>query len=139
MTRAGSALVAVLLTACLAGQGQPAEPQRGPTFVTQVTNRSAEEVAIAYEFQSEQFGGGGEGLSPSCTRIGHSWGSVAGHYAVSVDGVTVFEGEAPRGMPPDGFFVIRIEVDPDGRATVAGPSAFTRLAPDLDPRPIACG
>jgi len=136
-----SALVAALvLAACAPVVVQlPDGPLEGPQLAIQVANASDREVAVGYEFEAVNSGGGGEGTVASCEQVAMTFGAVAGQYRVLIDGAPVHEAAAPAGVPADAWFVVRVSIGRDGEAEVIGAGMTPRM-PDPDPRPIAgCG
>jgi len=139
--RFASALVAALvLAACAPVVVQlPDGPLEGPQLAVQVANASNREVAVGYEFEAINTGGGGEGTVASCEQVSIPFGAVSGQYRVLVDGVPVHEAAAPAGVPADAWFVVRVSIGPDGDAEVIG-AGMTPQMPDPNPRPVAgCG
>jgi hypothetical protein len=139
-------LVVVLVAAgCMpvvapVGQAGPgAGPGAGPELVIDVANASNRDLSVGYEFQHPSMSGEGEGFAPRCARMSIGFGEIAGTYAIRVDGETVFEGEVAPELPSDGFFVVRLRVDPDGVVTADQPG-WTRIAPEtVEQRLQGCG
>ena len=132
-------LAALVLAACAPVVVQIADgPLEGPQLVIQVANASDREVAVGYEFEAVDTGGGGEGTVASCEQVSIPFGAVSGQYRVLIDGTPVHEAAAPAG-PADAWFVVRVIVDPEGDTEVIG-AGITAQMPDPNPRPIAgCG
>ena len=139
MRFAPALLAALALAACAPVVVQlPDGPLTGPQLAIQVANASDREVAVGYEFEAGNTGGGGEGTVASCEQVAIPFGPVSGQYRVLIDGAPVHEAAAPAGVPGDVWFVVRVTIGPDGESEVVG-AGMTRLMPDPDPRPIACG
>ena len=139
MRFAPALLAALVLAACApVGVQLPDGPLEGPQLAIQVANASDREVAVGYEFEAVNSGGGGEGTVGSCEQVSIPFGPVAGQYRVLIDGAPVHEAAAPAGVPADAWFVVRVTIGPDGEAEVVG-AGMTRLMPDPASRPIACG
>lgn len=138
--RFASALVAALvLAACAPVVVQlPDGPLEGPQLAIQVANASDREVAVGYEFEAANSGGGGEGTVASCEQVSIPFGPAAGQYRVLIDGAPVHEAAAPAGVPADAWFVVRVTIGPDGETEVIGAGMTPRM-PDPVSRPIACG
>ncbi len=137
-SRFATALLAALaLAACAPVVVQlPDGPLEGPQLAIQVANASDREVAVGYEFEAGNSGGGGEGTVASCEQVSMTFGAVAGQYRVLIDGAPVHEAAAPAGVPADAWFVVRVTIGRDGEPEVIG-AGMTPLMPDPDPRPIA--
>jgi|SRR5687767_7012233 len=135
-----SALVAAIgLAACAPVVVQlPDGPLTGPQLAIQVANASDRAVAVGYEFDAVDSGGGGEGTVASCEQVSIPFGAISGQYRVLIDGAPVHEAAAPAG-PADAWFVVRVSIGPDGEPEVTGAGLTPRM-PDPDPRPMAgCG
>lgn len=133
-----SALLTTLaLAACARVVVQIADgPRDGPQLAIQVANASDREVAVGYEFEAVNTGGGGEGAVASCEQALMTFGTVSGRYRVLVDGVQLPEAAAPAGVPADAWVVVRVSVSADGDATVVG-TGIAAMMLDPDPRPVA--
>jgi len=135
-----TAVVGLLLAGCWpVGVERGPAGRIGPTLLVEVTNRSARELPASYEFTAAASMGGGESLVASCERLTQVWGDVAGTFAISIDGKPVLDAEVAPGTPLEGYLVVRIEVGPDGEASVIGAPRWTRLAPDPGAQPVPCG
>jgi hypothetical protein len=120
MRRLAVAALPVVLVACVVdGQRMP-EPG-GPTLVMDITNASADEVAVGYEFDAPNMSGTGETLAMPCRREAMPIGTISGTYRIKVAGDTVLEQSVPPAAGPDAFLVVRIGIDPDGEVEVAAP------------------
>ena len=121
MRRAVVAALPVLLAACVFGGRVEAPAPAGPTLVLDVTNRTADDVAVGYEFEAPGTGGTGEALATACRRDATPLSTVVGSYHVTVDGKTVWEDAVPPGAGPDRFLVIGVRIGSDGEVEVAPP------------------
>jgi hypothetical protein len=114
-------------------------PMPGPNLIVDVTNKSDRGFPVAYEFESEDSAGGGDGTVMACERSIVPLALVQGDYAIAVDGETVFEGSVPAGVPDESWYMVRLIVEPDGGVEVVGPAILPRM-PEPFTRPIAaCG
>ena len=111
-------------------------PPDGPQLAIHVANASDREVAVGYEFEAVNTGGGGEGTVGSCEQVVMPFGTVTGQYRVLIDGAPVHEAAAPAGVPAGAWVVVRVSIGPDGEPEVLGIGIAARM-PDPDPRPIA--
>ena len=132
-------MAALALAACAPVVVQlPDGPLEGPQLAIQVANTSDREVAVGYEFDAGNSGGGGEGTVASCEQVSIPFGAISGQYRVLIDGAPVHEAAAPAGVPAGAWFVVRVTIGPDGETEVTGAGLTPRM-PDPDSRPIACG
>jgi hypothetical protein len=117
----------------------PDGPLEGPQLAIQVANASDRGVAVGYEFEAGNTGGGGESTVAACEQVAILFGAVSGQYRVLINGLPLHEAAAPAGVPADAWFVVRVTISPDGDAEVIG-AGITPQVPDPDPRPAAgCG
>jgi hypothetical protein len=121
MRRAFVAALPVVLAACAFGGRVEAPVPAGPTLVLDVTNRTADDVAVGYEFEAPGTGGTGEAIATACRRDATMLSSVVGTYHVTVDGKTVWEDAVPPGAGRERFLVIRVQIGSDGEVEVAPP------------------
>ena len=121
MRRAVVAALPVVLAACAFGGRVEAPAPAGPTLVLDITNRSADDVAVGFEFESPGTGGTGEVLATACRRDATPLSTIVGTYHVTVDGKTVWEDAVPPGAGPDRFLVIGVRIGSDGEVEVAPP------------------
>jgi hypothetical protein len=133
-----SALPAALVLAACAPVVVPIAdgPPDGPQLAIQVANASDRQVAVGYEFEAVNSGGGGEGTVASCEQALMTFGTVSGRYRVLIDGVQLHEAAAPAGVPADAWMVVRVSIGPDGDPEVIGAGIAVQM-PDPDSRPIA--
>ena len=115
-------------------------PDVGPALVLDIANASNREVAVDYEFDSVNAGGGGGSSVPACERTVMEFGAVAGTYDITVAGTTVIDAQVPPGMPARGYLFVRVQVDVDGTASADGPPRWVAGAPAMVAAPLAgCG
>ena len=105
------------------------EERFGPVLVLDVVNNSNEDVAVGYEFESDNTSGGGEGSVPGCEHVSAVFGAMAGTYRITIDGDVVAQGAIPAGML-EGSVTRRIVVAPDGAAQVVGGLRWADTIPD---------
>jgi hypothetical protein len=128
---------ALILLAGCAPVGPPVQGVEGPTLVVDVTNTSAEEAVLGWEFESEGMGGGGETLIASCRRVMMPLSPIAGEYQMSVDGKVVFEDVVPQRASSETFLVVPVRIGPDGDVEVMAPGVALR-APEVSAA-VPCG
>lgn len=133
--------IAFVLAACMpvvAPVMDDGPPQR-PQLAIQVTNASDQEMAIGYEFEAFQSGGGGEGTVAPCELITLPFGPVGGSFIILVEGEVVFEDRVREAIPADAWVFVRVRISPDGEGEVFGTGVVAGI-PDPAPRPIPdCG
>ena len=121
MRRVVVAALPVVLAACAFGGRVEAPAPGGPTLVLDITNRTADDVAVGYEFEAPGTGGTGEVLATACRRDATPLSTIVGTYHVTVNGKTVWEDAVAPGAAAEGFLVIRVRIGPDGEVEVAPP------------------
>jgi hypothetical protein len=113
--------VSLLLAAC-AMSGPVAAPELpAPMLVVDVTNASADEAVLGWEFDGEGTSGGGESLVAPCRRDAMPLSSISGDYSITVDGESVFEGAVPQRAGSETFLVVGLRIGPDGEVEVTAP------------------
>lgn len=124
---AGSLAAVVLLAACFPVVRQVDPTDEGLSLAFEVTNRSADEAEIGYEFQAGATGGGGNGSAGACRRSVILFGPVSGTVQILVDRAVIAESDLPAANLRVGYTVVPLEIASDGSATV-GPM---RVAPTV--------
>ena len=124
MRRLAVAASAMLLVGCVSGQ--TVQPPEGPMLVVDVTNASAAEATLDYEFESEGTSGAGEARLPACRRESLPLSSIRGSYQMRVEGATIADGVVPAAAGRQEFLVIRLLIGPDGGLEAAAPVASPR-------------
>jgi hypothetical protein len=109
-----------IVAGCVGGDLAAAPDQTGPTLVVEVSNFSADEIRVGYEFTADGLGGSGGMLVPAC-RLETQVSMVIGEYEVLVEGKSVADGTVPGGIADDKFFIIRLRIGPDGAVAAAPP------------------
>jgi hypothetical protein len=133
-------LTSLLASACLPvavplDQG-PAAPVEGPQLAVEITNGSARELAIGYDFSAGMSSGGGEGSVPACERMLIHFALVEGDYEITLDGVPVSSGTVPANLPDSAWIVVRLTVAADGAHDWLGSAVLPR-APQPFNRAVA--
>jgi hypothetical protein len=121
MRRLAVAAVSLLLAGCAPTGPVVAPDLSGPMLVVDVTNASADEPVLGWEFEAEGTSGGGESLVAPCRRDAIALSSIIGDYQISVDGETVFEGSVPQRASSETFLVVGLRIGPDGEVEVTAP------------------
>ncbi|MEO5985839.1 MAG: hypothetical protein ABIW50_04675 [Candidatus Limnocylindria bacterium] len=134
----GSAMLAVLVTACFPIVRQVSEPSQseGVKVAFEVTNRSIGEVQIGYDYISAMSSGGGNGSVAGCERTVMEFGPVAGTFQILVDGDQVGQADVPEFVVREGFLVVPLEIADDGTVSIGamrGVEAFAAPANQVIP------